>query len=423
LSLNKLFDIQHYFKKYAKEGLIVILTNIVQFFEKLLIVIILARFLEINVFGIYGLALTINGLFSQLLFGPFLSGFSRFNPISHKSKEEKFFLSSSSILWVKFLLFVILISILSLPIFYLFNKSDFLQLFFLVILYTLISNLCELIVSYYQSLRKRIQVFSIRLIELIGKVSLLVFVGFSSLETVFIYFILIHILIVVINIDFIKHLVFIKNNEKVNYWREKIIIYIKPFLYWGIFLWIYLNSGKWLLEIIDTTDNVGLYNGIYQIGYTSILLIGSTINAFLLPILFQKTDISGSAEIDIKFWYRRIIFFGILTTIFITFICTIISKPLVQLILGEKFTGVHYLFPYMILAGALYTMSNVIAGFSYAKNKPQILLHLNIITSIVSFFVTSILIYYFSLYGAVIALLISSLFYFIVIHFKVKQIL
>jgi len=94
LSFYKIFDIQDYFKKFAREGLIVILTNLVQFFEKLLIVIILARSLEINEFGIFGLAITINSLFTQLLFGPFLNGFSRFNPVSHKSQEEKFFLSS-----------------------------------------------------------------------------------------------------------------------------------------------------------------------------------------------------------------------------------------------------------------------------------------------------------------------------------------
>ena len=39
----------------------------------------------------------------------------------------------------------------------------------------------------------------------------------------------------------------------------------------------------------------------------------------------------------------------------------------------------------MIFAGALYAISNVMAGFSYAKNKPQILLDINIMTSIASF--------------------------------------
>ncbi len=423
MSLSELIDLKNYFKKFAKEGVLVVLTNIIHFSEKLVVVFILARSLEINEFGIFGLAITVNSLFSQILFGPFLSGFSRFNPISYKSKEEKFFLSSASLIWVKFSLFVTLISILLVPLLYLLNKIEFLELFFLVIIYTLLINTCELIASYYQSLRKRIQVFNIRLFELIGKTSFLVLLGTQSVEKVFVYFIITYTIIVFLNLNLIKRLTFFINNEKVNYWKLKIIAYIKPFLYWGLFLWIYLNSGKWLLETFDTTDNVGFYNGIYQIGFTSILLIGSTINAFLLPILFQKTNILGSSEIDLKFWYKRIISLGIIATIFVTFICSIISEPLVKLILGEKFIGVHNLFPYMIFAGALYAISNVMAGFSYAKNKPQILLNINIMTSIASFFITLTLIYFYSLYGAVLAMFISTFIYFIIVHFKVKQLL
>ena len=169
-----------------------------------------------------------------------------------------------------------------------------------------------MIASYYQSLRKRIQVFNIRLFELLGKTSFLVLLGTQSVEKVFVYFIITYIIIVLLNLSFIKRLTFFINNEKVDYWKLKIIDYIKPFLYWGLFLWLYFNSGKWLVDTFDTTDIVGFYNGIYQIGFTSILLIGSTINAFLLPILFQKTNILGSSEIDLKFWYKRIISLGII---------------------------------------------------------------------------------------------------------------
>ena len=423
MSFSKLIDIKYYLKKFAKEGFLVVLTNLIHFFEKLIVVFILTRSLEINEFGIFGLAITINTLFSQILFGPFLVGFSRFNPISYKSKEEKFFLSSISRLWIKFSLIVILISVLLVPLFFVFDKLEFLELFFLVVIYTLIINICELIVSYYQSLRKRIKVFYIRLIDLLCKTSLLVLLGTESVEKVFIFFIITYTVIVILNLGLIKRLTFYIYNEKVNYWRLKIISYIKPFLYWGLFLWIYLNSGKWLLESFDTTDNVGLYNGIYQIGFTSILLIGSTINAFLMPILFQKIDILGSSEINLKYWYKRIMSVGLIAAILLTFICSIISEPFVELILSKKFTEVHYLFPYMIFAGALYAISSVMSGFSYAKNKPQVLLSVNIFTSIVSFLITMALIYSLSLFGAVIAIFLSNLLYLVVIHIKVKQLL
>ena len=421
--IKDFFNISIYFKRLAREGSIVILTNIVQFLDKILILYILARAFDVNEFGIYGLAITINGLFSQLLFGPFLNGFSRFNPVSFKLNQEENFLSSIFILWLRFSLYVILFSIFVIPIIFLTNKTEFLKLFCIVILYSFLSNFIELIATYFQSLRYRFKVLLIRICDAAFKIFFLSLIGITSIEMVFIYYNLTFIIIMIFNIKFLKKLLSLKFNIKTKYWNKKLLKFIKPFLYWGVFLWIYLNSGKWLLEFIDSTENVGFYNGIYQIGYTSILLIGSTINTFLLPILFQKTNVSGKSEIDLNLWYNRIIKFGIITALLIAFLTSLISKEVILFILGNKFLDVNSFLPYMILSGCLYSLSNVISGFSMAKNKPEILINVNIFNSIISSLMTLILIYYYSIYGAVIGLLFSSIIYFFSIHLKVKQVL
>ena len=58
------------------------------------------------------------------------------------------------------------------------------------------------------------------------------------------------------------------------------------------------NSSKWIIEILDTNENLDI-NGLYQITYTPIILIGSTFLAFILPIINQKIKITGYSDFNL----------------------------------------------------------------------------------------------------------------------------
>ena len=57
-------------------------------------------------------------------------------------------------------------------------------------------------------------------------------------------------------------------------------------------------------KFFDTNENLGLFNALYQISITPILLLGTTIFAFLSPIINEKTDLRGKSKIQHS-QYRR----------------------------------------------------------------------------------------------------------------------
>lgn len=413
----------NFFKKHTKEGAYVILTILVQVFEKVLVIIVVSRALSVSDFGIYGLALTVSSLIFLILYSPFYAGLKRYSVISKSLDQENNFISIILRSWTIISLLVLSLLILFYPTLIILNKSQWFEILSLVLAFTILSSLVELIVTYYKSVRKHGKALLIRTTDMFVKFLLLILLGVSDIKDIFIIFIFSNIILLPFFLRFFTGKISFKLNIKKLFWIQKIFNFSKYFFYWGIFYWIQLNCSKWIIEFLDTNENLGLFNALNQISITPVIILGTTIVAFLSPIINEKTDIRGKSKIDLYKLLKNINliipFVILVTSIFIYFF----GESIVLILLGDKFLQLNNYYIIATISSVFYVQINITSSFIYTKNKPEVLLNINILHSIFTVIVSLPMIYYFSLYGAVYSLLVVNFLAYLATFLKARKVL
>ena len=403
---------------YGRESFFVISTNIIQVAEKIIILVIVSSALSIGDFGIYGLALTVQTFFNQFLYVPFSNGFFRFLPISISFNQKFNFYVSSFRIWLALSSITILIFLLVCLIAFFTSKSEWLFILSLILFFTLSSSFIELIIMSYKALRNHQATLKIRLLDLALKIILIVIIGLNRIEDIFIILVLSSFLIFIYNFKFLKYFSIFRHTIRNKYWIKKVLHFSKFFYIWGGFIWVQNNSSKWIIEILDTNENLGLFNGLYQITYTPIILIGSTFLAFILPIINQKIKITGYSDFNLHSLLNKSIAAALVLLCLIIIVVSLFDKTIVLLILGEKFIDISDLMVLSIIASFFYSLHLICAYFVYSMLSPKKMLLINILVPILTVIISIPLIYFYSIKGAVYALLISNLVFLLITYMK-----
>ena len=413
----------YFFKKFGKESFYVLITNLVQVAEKVFVIVIVSRALSISDFGIYGLALTVSSLIFLIIYTPFYNGIHRYSVISRDLKQENNFISLVFKSWSIISLFVFTLLILFYFLLLILNKSQWYQITSLVVIFTILSSLLELVISYFKSLRKHKDAFILRSIDMLIKILLIYVLGVEEIKDIFLIFIFSNALILPFFFKFFISNINWNFNKKQRFWFVKIFSFSKYFFYWGIFYWVQFNCSKWIIEFFDTNDNLGLFNALYQISITPILLLGTTIFAFLSPIINEKTDLRGKSKIDLYKLLKNIMLLSPIIILLVSIVIYFFGETIVILLLGNKFIEVNTYFIISTISSIFYVLINITSSFIFTKNKPGSLLIINILHSIFTVLVSIPLIYSFSINGAVYSLLIVNLLAYLATFYKARKVL
>ena len=93
--------------------------------------------------------------------------------------------------------------------------------------------------------------------------------------------------------------------------------YSWPFATWGLFTWAQSSSDRWALEAFRQKADIGVYQVLYQVGYSPIVLITGFVTVVLGPILFARVGNAGPADLN-RAWrvLKRIIAASLAGTLF-----------------------------------------------------------------------------------------------------------
>ena len=83
------------------------------------------------------------------------------------------------------------------------------------------------------------------------------------------------------------------------HWRSVMLTYAWPFACWGILTWFKIASDRWALQLFSSTDDVGIYTVLYQLGYAPVLLLTGMIVQLAAPVFFER---AGSGQNPSKMW-------------------------------------------------------------------------------------------------------------------------
>jgi len=181
-----------------------------------------------------------------------------------------------------------------------------------------------------------------------------------------------------------------------------------------MFTWAQQVSDRWALQAFASTQEVGLYAVVFQLGWVPIGLATGMAMSFLGPILYQR---SGSAadhtrNISVHSMAWRITFGNLFLTVLAFFLTLFLHEWIFHLLVAAKYHAVSYLLPWMILAGGIFAAGQMLALKLMSEMKPAAMIAAKIVTAILGVGFNIYGASQFGLQGVVAALVAFSSIYF-----------
>lgn len=144
-------------------------------------------------------------------------------------------------------------------------------------------------------------------------------------------------------------------------WVEKRIIkilfnYGAVTLIASIFLLLIVSSDRFIVAMYDTVSNVGIYTRIYDIAQLSIAALAFVYFSTVNPLMIKELtyNFKNADELLSKYLYGFI-----LLGLPITFLASIYSKEVSDVLLGEDFRSGHVIMPFVFFSAFIYGMVKI----------------------------------------------------------------
>lgn len=416
-------------KRWGKELFFVGLGQALAAIGALVGVRLLTDVLSPSLYGQLALAMTLFTLIQQLLVGPFAGAFTRLYTVAFENNEVPSYLQSIFWLMGQFGLLILAIGAVVVIVMEISGQGNLVLLAVATILFTLIAGINILLDGIQTAARHRIvvawhQSISIWL-RFLGAIFLISLLSASS-QVAMAGYAISALFVLASQTYFFK----LSISKDINFralamravrgkWVDKIYTYASPSITWGIFTWAQMTSDRWALQAFTSTQVVGYYSALYQIGYYPIILLSTVISQFISPILFHQV---GEATDPVRWrkakrlvgWLVLASSAGTLTLFGITYL---LHKPIFGLLVGDEYRVVSSYLPWLTLSAGLFTIGQITSLLIMTTLNPKRLLLPKIITAVAGVLLNFLGAMWFGLPGIVFASIIFSVAYLVWVVF------
>lgn len=382
----------------------------------LVLIRILTDFLDVSQFGDLALVLTLGTLVGQVAFSGSMPGIMRYFAIAAEKGDVRGYLSDSQVMMRYSAIVASGLGVLLLLGLILANKDRILYLTFMAIIFAVLSNFNSN-QSMIQNAARQRGIVSLHLaLEAWLKilfVTLAVIAFGGSAKVVIVAYIASLMVVLISQAIFIKRLTskFSSDKNDATIWRNEIWKYSQPFIFFNLFTWIQASSDRWALDFFSTTDEVGLYAVLLQLGYAPMMMVANLITTFVGPILFQKSgdafDLNRNVVVHKRSW--QIVAVTIAFTILISLITFFAHDFIFKVFTSERYHSVSYLLPYMILAGGFFSAGQILSLKLMSDLNTKALIWPKITTSVIGALLSYIGAYVMGIKGVVSAVLLFGI--------------
>ena len=331
-------------------------------------------------YGVYALILTI-AAFIGLFYGSFLQGFLRYYyHYEEINQRDGFVLLMFRFIRITIIILIaitLIISVLT-P---LIDKSYTFAFFLFAGLFIITSKISEFFNSTLNLLRKRKENSLLQALErLLMIIVLLAFVIFNYLDliNILLAFACISFLLAFLKIITFRKFVSINKTTSTQSNLQKeivrtVLIYISPFLIWGIAGWLQLNGEKWIINAILSTNDVGIYAIMMAIVNALVVIPNNIITEFATPIIFKQfANIENKENINIGRTYIRInTILIMLITIIATMLTFLWGDEIIRLISSDNYVKHWKILPLLVLGTGLFYVGQTQTLLGMGLSKPQ----------------------------------------------------
>lgn len=207
------------------------------------------------------------------------------------------------------------------------------------------------------------------------------------------------------------------SKEHRNACSRELMAYATPFLACAGIAYLSTYGDRWILQYLFGAREVGIYAALFQIANSPVAQLTTMINQLMTPIIFEKAgnltreeQVRSSARL-----LRRVVLITTMLLAMITFAMFLFSEPLVRLLTSQAFTEHHNLL-WIITAGlAILHTGQMLATKGLYANKPQIYVWPKVLQAVSFILFSLFLCRLFGITGVAISLCISSLIHLVMV--------
>ncbi len=167
------------------------------------------------------------------------------------------------------------------------------------------------------------------------------------------------------------------------YWRRQMWQYSWPFSFYGLFTWAQLASDRWALGLFSTTENVGLYAALFQLGNYPIAMATTMAMQFFIPIVYQRagdaTDSRRNAAANRLSWRLAWLALGLTGFAFLLFL--LLHGLIFRIFVAPQYGSVSHLLPWVMLGGGAFAAGQSISIDLMSQMKTRKLISVKIVTA------------------------------------------
>ena len=417
-------------KRLAKEGSSIVVGQIMTVVGALVLVRVLTKYLDPAQYGQLSLGLTVAGLVNAVVMGGLINGIIRFYSIAAEKHDLSGYLRASR----RLMLYATLVVLMVISLLVIIGRSwlgysQWTALAAAALVFSVLSAYNGALSGIQNAARQHAIVALHGSLDAWLKIGLvlvvLLWLGNSS-EAVVIGYACSSLLVTFSQLVFLRRTIPAQKKQPTtnHQWMAQIWAYSLPFAIWGILGWAQQSSARWALEAFTTTETVGLYSVLSQLGYAPIQMATGTVLTFLTPILFARSG-DGSSVVrrdNVRELTNKLVVLGLGLTTFAVLVAVLLHSYIFHVLVSNTYFSVSYFLPWVVLAGGIFAVAQIYASRTMALLMPKKIIPASIGSSVIGIAAAIVGSYYFALAGAVFTMVIHATVYFLWIFFTIKSI-
>jgi O-antigen/teichoic acid export membrane protein len=373
----------------AQEGVWITVGQILSVVASLVLVRVLTEYLDPVQYGQIALGLTIVGLVEQVTMSGLSAGINRFYSVATEKGDLGGYLNASRYLVSCATVVICIAAPVFLVLLAVGSGASLVAFAAVTIVFSLLNSYTGMLNGIQNAARKRATVaFHSALdvwLKVLFSVGMIQWFGASSIAVVGAY-LLSSLVVTGSQVLFLRRLLprQIEWRADRRPWVTQMWAYAWPFSTWGIFTWAQQSSDRWALEAFSSTENVGLYAVLFQLGYAPVAMATSMAVQFIGPILFQRSGDAGSESrnrgVRILVWRITLIFLAFTVLGFVAAFA--MHEWVFRLLVAAEFRSVSYLLPWVVLAGGLFATAQMLSVKLMSDLRPAAMIWVKIVTAL-----------------------------------------
>ncbi len=356
------------FRRISTEGFWVLFGQASAIIGALVGVRLLTELLDPGSYGELALAMTAVTLIHQTVLGPLGNGVVRFYAPAEEKSDLAAYLSSVR----KLVLsttgvtgFMIVLSVGGLAIS---GHMEWIWLAIVALIFATLSGYNSILAGIQNAARNR-KIFALHqgldawarflvaagFILLLGRTSTVAMIGY----------VVAIVMVLASQLAFFRKIILrsIRPAENGGDWQRQIQKFAWPIAVIGVFTWAQFASGRWALEIFGSTEDVGFYAALFQLGFYPISIGISMAIQFLAPVFYGRagdaTDSRRNSDVQNLSW--RLTWLTLLATAVVVLLAYLYHEEIFSWLVASEYASVSYLLPWIVLSSGVYGAGQAIA--------------------------------------------------------------